>query len=75
MTTEQLNARAQAAAAARWGERGTGARIRIDTDAAAMLAELPEDIRRTVASDAIRDAVARCRAMDGAIAAYKNATR
>lgn len=50
-------ARAKTAAAARWGNRGESASIRVDKDAAAALAEVPEKSRRELASTAIRRAL------------------
>lgn len=44
-------------AASRWGGRGSSKTVRVDGDAAAALATVPERDRRRVASDAIRDAV------------------
>ena len=62
METEPLSDKRRAAAAkshaSRWGGRGESATIRVDRDAAASLARIPERDRRRVASDAIRAAVA-----------------
>lgn len=52
----------RAGAATRWGGRGPSKTIRVDGDAAAALASVPERDRRRVASDAIRAGVAAYRA-------------
>ena len=46
----------------RWGGRGSSKTVRVDADAAAALATVPERDRRRVASDAIRACVAEYRA-------------
>ena len=45
-------------ATSRWGGRGSSKTVRVDADAAAALATVPERDRRRVASDAIRAGVA-----------------
>lgn len=50
--------RARAAASARWGDRGESVRIRVDSDVAAGLSQVPQNDRRRFASDAIRAALA-----------------
>ena len=45
-------------ATSRWGGRGSSKTVRVDADAAAALASIPERDRRRVASDAIRAGVA-----------------
>ena len=49
-------------ATSRWGGRGSSKTVRVDEDAAAALATVPERDRRRVASDAIRAGVAEYRA-------------
>lgn len=49
-------------ATSRWGGRGSSKTVRVDWDAAAALATVPERDRRRVASDAIRAGVAEYRA-------------
>lgn len=49
-------------ATSRWGGRGSSKTVRVDADAAAALATVPERDRRRVASDAIRAGVAEYRA-------------
>ena len=49
-------------ATSRWGGRGSSKTVRVDVDAAAALANVPERDRRRVASEAIRAGVARYRA-------------
>ena len=49
-------------ATSRWGVRGSSKTVRVDADAAAALATVPERDRRRVASDAIRAGVAQYRA-------------
>ena len=48
-------------AASRWNGRGSSKTVRVDADAAAALASIPERDRRRVASDAIRAGVAQYR--------------
>ena len=50
-------AAALAGLASRWGGRGPSATIRVDKDAAALLAAVPERDRRRVASSGVREAV------------------
>ena len=49
-------------ATSRWGGRGSSKTVRVDEDAAAALATVPERDRRRVASDAQRAGVAEYRA-------------
>ena len=49
-------------ATSRWGGRGSSKTVRVDADAAAALATVPERDRRRVASDAILAGVAGYRA-------------
>ena len=49
-------------ATSRWCGRGSSKTVRVDADAAAALATVPERDRRRVASDAIRAGVAEYRA-------------
>lgn len=49
-------------ATSRWCGRGSSKTVRVDADAAAALATIPERDRRRIASDAIRAGVAQYRA-------------
>lgn len=57
--TEIRRAAGDLGRAARWEDRGPSRTVRVDIDAAELLARVPERDRRRVASDAIREAVSR----------------
>ena len=52
-------------AESRWGKRGSSKTVRVDADAAAALATVPERDRRAVASKGIREAAAAYLAENG----------